>query len=318
MYIYPDVPTLVRASDALQFGTTRGAGVVLSGLSPSEVEVLTYLRLARSRSRALDFAERRGVDAATLDAFVDTLTRAGVASRRHPTRHRTPLRWSGETQTASDLARKRVDIRGLSPVGARLALLLADAGIGGLALSDPAEVGPTDLPLLPANRLTDRRDQVLADMVRPRVGNVVTQPATRADLSVLISGFAPDPAVWAPIIAVDRPHLPIVISEGTIEVGPLVRPGHTACLHCVALARRDADPGWAALAPQLYNLPTPPVGPLAATRIAAFAATEITQILLDGPTAIEGRSWMFSPSDPVGCVSEWAPHPACACGASAT
>jgi bacteriocin biosynthesis cyclodehydratase domain-containing protein len=49
------------------------------------------------------------------------------------------------------------------------------------------------------------------------------------------------------------PHLPVVLTESGVVIGPLVRPGDGPCLHCLELHHRDADPAWPAIAAQLLG-----------------------------------------------------------------
>ena len=49
---------------------------------------------------------------------------------------------------------------------------------------------------------------------------------------------------WMSQAAQSRPHLPVVAYRGRASIGPLVVPGHSACLRCGYLHRRDRDPHW--------------------------------------------------------------------------
>ncbi len=59
------------------------------------------------------------------------------------------------------------------------------------------------------------------------------------------------PARAAALMASDLVHLPFVVAGSRVRVGPLVVPGATACLSCLALTATDADSGWPLLAAQL-------------------------------------------------------------------
>lgn len=63
------------------------------------------------------------------------------------------------------------------------------------------------------------------------------------------------PALGAALMAADRDHLPVVFSPSAADVGPFISPGRSACLACLAAARREADPAWPALAAQLLSRP---------------------------------------------------------------
>ena len=49
---------------------------------------------------------------------------------------------------------------------------------------------------------------------------------------------------WMSPAAQSRPHLPVVAYRGRASIEPLVVPGHSACLRCGYLHRRDRDPHW--------------------------------------------------------------------------
>jgi hypothetical protein len=72
---------------------------------------------------------------------------------------------------------------------------------------------------------------------------------------VVIAHRVVPPGFTAALMADDRAHLPIVLAPGAAEVGPLVKPGESACLACLAAAHRDADPAWPTLAAQLIGRP---------------------------------------------------------------
>ncbi len=76
---------------------------------------------------------------------------------------------------------------------------------------------------------------------------------TEFDVAVLVSSFVVSPIDSQPWLAHDIPHIPIVFTESGATIGPLVRPGTTACLGCVELSRVDLDEAWSAIAPQVWG-----------------------------------------------------------------
>src|SRR5690606_41330535 len=71
------------------------------------------------------------------------------------------------------------------------------------------------------------------------------------------------PGAVAPVVVRPRgrdalPHLPVLVRELDVVVGPLVRPGQGPCLRCLDLHRTDDDPRWPAVATQLTG--SPPTG----------------------------------------------------------
>jgi hypothetical protein len=126
------------------------------------------------------------------------------------------------------------------------------------------------------------------------------------ELVVLVAAWVLAPAEHGVWLRRDVPHLPVVVDE-RIQIGPLVVPGESACLHCVHLARRDADPAWPAIATQLHGRLAPALDRTAVAEAAAFAVRHLD--------AAPGTSWELDPRDGSVSVASWAPHPECSCAA---
>ncbi len=132
-----------------------------------------------------------------------------------------------------------------------------------LALIDPALVpaSPPDLPVVvqAASEVPEAQVDIVrraltaagcdVDLARP----FGSGDAAAAAPVVVVAHRVVPPGIAAALMADDRPHLPIALAPGAAEVGPLVRPGESACLACLAAARRDADPAWPTLAAQLVG-----------------------------------------------------------------
>ena len=154
-----------------------------------------------------------------------------------------------------------------------------------------------------------RGSGALADELRQQLGD-----AANPRLVVLVADWVVAPEDHGAWLRRDIPHLPVVIGDGGIEVGPLVVPGSGPCLYCVHLARADADPAWPAIATQLWGRPAPRPTRTAIAEAAAFAARRIRDAA-PAPAAAHGTSWRLDARD--GAVSErvWGRHPRCRCAA---
>ncbi|MGH3658098.1 MAG: hypothetical protein ACRDUA_15695, partial [Micromonosporaceae bacterium] len=104
------------------------------------------------------------------------------------------------------------------------------------------------------------------------------------------------------------------VRDGVVVLGPLVRPGQTACLDCLNLHRHSRDPRWPLLAAQLATAPEHPE-PVEAG-VAMFGASLAVQHALrhlDGevPATVNGTLELSGP----GAVRrrQWPPHPRCGC-----
>src|SRR5262249_38205987 len=119
-----------------------------------------------------------------------------------------------------------------------------------------------------------------------------------------------------------RPHLAVWAGEAIGVIGPLVRPGRSACLRCVDLRKADADPQWPRIAAQATLARVRPRAcDTALAAMAAAMACAQARLLIDraGPTgpapATVGGTLEVVLPDWRWRRRSWAPHPACRCGA---
>lgn len=135
-----------------------------------------------------------------------------------------------------------------------------------------------------------------------------------AAVVVLVADWVVAPADHLRWLNRDVPHLPVVVSERAVTVGPLVEPGVGPCLHCVHLARVDADAAWPAIATQLLGRAPREVGALEVAEAAAFVARRVLDRLAGNGEG--GVSWRL---DGGGGVSSraWGRHPDCRCAVPA-
>ena len=63
---------------------------------------------------------------------------------------------------------------------------------------------------------------------------------------------------WIDLLARENlPHIPVVFTDQSVTVGPLVRPGKTPCLTCLESRRRDSTPHWLEVSSQLWGKRSP-------------------------------------------------------------
>ncbi len=135
----------------------------------------------------------------------------------------------------------------------------------------------------------------------------------RPRLAVLVADRVVAPADHRAWLQRDIPHLPVVTGDNAVVVGPLVLPGASACLHCVALHERDADPAWPAIAAQLAVLPAPARHPLRTAAAVALAARVVAAAVRG--EARPGREWRIAGDGSELSERALAPHPECRCAA---
>ena len=117
------------------------------------------------------------------------------------------------------------------------------------------------------------------------------------------------------------PHLALRTGEAIGVVGPLVRPGSSACLNCVDRRKAEADPLWPKILAQATFARSQPQA--CDTVLAAMTATlasaqalayldrpEAVPVTADGTLEVVLPDWQWR-------RRTWLPHPACDCGAFA-
>jgi hypothetical protein len=201
---------------------------------------------------------------------------------------------------------QRVVISGEGDLPCALADLLRVGGIGHVSVGASA-VDAVDLELR-GHRTS-----------RPRsLCSPVSDLPSRPDLVVLVAMGAIHPDAGEPWLRRDIPHLPVVIQDHRVQVGPLISRDAGPCLACMDLHRRDKDPAWpllrAQLAPAWPLRPGAPVNPESAlTSLTIGAAAMIVHASLDGQPVPGDLSLELSLPWPAILCRRWFRHPLCGC-----
>lgn len=304
---------LRRGPGEVQFGAGQGDGIVLAGLSPQEVELLCELGDPRSSGAVESAAQRSGVSPSRLGELLTALDRHGVLVHGG----------SAPDSTLADMPALRSPLA--PPASAADAVPWA-ARAAALARAYRLEDDGTDL--LAARGL--RRVQVvgrgrLADLLadhlrRSGVGQVEVSteldPAVAPHLGVLLAHGALAPQVARQWQSSGVAHLPLIVREHSVSLGPLVVPGHGPCLGCLDLHRRDRDQAWPGLAAQLVDdLSGSRTDPVLAAAGAGLAAM-VAQAHLDGAQQPGGICWEVRLPWPEVLTRVWTRHPRCRCHAA--
>jgi hypothetical protein len=242
---------------------------------------------------------------------------------------------TGTTEGALRLQARRsratVVVRGNDRAAAHVALGLAAAGVGTVALHGPdRRTTLADLtPGGPFEPNVSWRDE-LSDAIR-RQGAHPTSLGTRTrrPAVVVLCSAADvdlpwtDPELADDLLADSVPHLAVAVAGAAARVGPLVLPGRSACLWCLDRRQVDADPAWPALADQI-RLGHPQArahSGVLATVAGAFAVAQALQVLDADPRTDPGTTPAtldavveFREPDALGVRLPVARHPLCGCG----
>jgi len=146
-------------------------------------------------------------------------------------------------------------------------------------------------------------------------------PERRPHLVVLTATPLVPAAAGRPWLARGIPHLPIACEHGRATLGPLVLPGHSACLTCQDLTRTDLDPRWAAAAARAAAGPalspaTVDAGALITPLVVALAGLVVAG-WVDGAAPTAGVSTEVSLPWPTVVHRHWPVHPGCGCAEAA-
>ena len=132
---------------------------------------------------------------------------------------------------------------------------------------------------------------------------------SRPGAVLLVTGHEPAwvrcPSMHAPWHAHGVAHLPVRARPGGVDVGPLVLPGRSPCLGCVA-ARLD-DPPTERVVP-------PAGGDDGVLVLAASVATVVTLSALRGDTHLAAISTEVAGAGPTVRHRVWSARPRCGCG----
>lgn len=326
----PGLRLLRRDRTTLQLGLTPGAAVVLEGVDDLDSGLLDLLDGTRDAATVLSDAAALGIDPVRAAELLDLLRRADalddgppaastVADRLAPDALALSLRHPRPGAATGALRRRAqtvVTVHGGGRVGATVAGLLTAAGIGRVNVLDPRPIRPADLAPGGIRRMrTGSRGEAATRAAAASATPTVAPPAFARRLDVVAPvGFAAAPEVLTAVRR--RTHLFVAVRDVTAVVGPLVVPGHTACLRCLELGRGERDPAWPRLAAQIVGEP-PALEPgdvVLATMAAAVAAAQLLT-LVDGVerpatmggvlelSGVDGRARRRSVSS----------HPACGC-----
>jgi len=148
------------------------------------------------------------------------------------------------------------------------------------------------------------------------LGGPVPLPDPPPQLAVVVADHVVDPALRSAWIRRDVPHLPVVVGDGRVRIGPLLEPAAGPCLHCLELARTDEDPGWPTIASQVWGRPAS----VPSSLLAAAVAVTACRLLLDrlprtGAVPPTGEQFLLNRDDLALRSRTIRPHPRCACRA---
>ncbi|TNM60023.1 thiamine biosynthesis protein ThiF [Streptomyces sp. NP160] len=307
----PGLLTAWRSPGRLQLGVGAVAHV-LEGLTTADELVVDALATGADPTSLQRLAALHGGPPERTRALLEALAGAGALER---------VEGRGPGARPDGLARTCAAVVGASPTGRAVALGLAAAGVGAVLVEDEAPVTRADVgpaAFSPSDLELSRGAAVVRTLLRHHPSVRVQPPPAgrvRPDVVVLVASGAHDARRAEPLVREGVPHLGVLHLGAAAVVGPLVRPGDSACLRCLDLHRTDRDPEWPRLLPQLAAPPGGPRRPEPADLAALAAAVAVQQVLaqlrghepaaLDATLELDGAGALG--------VRPWSAHPACGC-----
>lgn len=329
MRLHPDVVVAWRNPGTVQIGLDDGTGLIVQADQGTAARLIEALRTGEHSLEGLRaLGQRCGLSPALVEDLVGRLSERGALLRATPRLPRdhdlrllvgvarsATLRYPGHDgwEVLERRRRARVLLDGVGPSTADLARLLLAAGVGRVWVHDPRRLDHGDLgdqgrDLAAVGRA---RHHVLSEQVS---GVQIAKADIDADFAVLSGDCTLDPSTAHRHVRDERAHLAVLMRERDAVVGPLVRPGRTACLHCVDLYRAQRDPDWPKVVAQARAHRFGPRDPVLSARVAALAASEVL-LALDGclTPLSEGATVEVGLDSPVPIVRDWPLNPECGC-----
>ncbi len=298
----PGLLPVWRDRDTVQIGVDSRRAVALTGIG-SAAAVIRLLDGSRDRCQLVEEAGQQGVAAAVTERILATLAAAGVlVDLSAVSRQAIPAQLRDElTAELAAASMTRQDTDGGAHLLARRAA--------------------TAVRVLGTGRVADAIGQLLtsAGLAALAAPPGRPQPAASApDLAVLVG--RPQQTQAEALRRGGVPHLAVSAYEAIGIVGPLVRPGVTACLRCLDLTRAERDPAWPLILAQVSGRDAEPqacdaalaaaVAAQAAAQAIAFAdRAPLAEATANGTLELVLPGWQWR-------RRTWLPHRACSCGAS--
>ena len=295
----PHAPVIERGDGQLQVGIDPQSAVILSG--PAAARLLAALDGQTPVGDVIAAGRSAGLTRKTAAATLELLVEAGLVL---------------DAQSPGPAPAWSVRLVGAGSIGREVAELLTASGVAELYVFDD---NPPDRALYPSAGVLPCRSQALCALLDERA-DVSAQPVSHwtrpnrsVDLTVVVAdGPEVDRIVTDHLLRTDSPHLLVRCLGATAVVGPLVRPGHTSCLHCHDLARRDADPQWPLVLDQLCRVEVEPT-PVVAAWAASAAAAQALAFLAGEPVEVESCTYELGAPDYAVRLRAWPAHPECGC-----
>jgi len=323
MRLRPGYEVYWRGPGSTQIGVDPRCAVVLDRLTSAEQRLLADL----PQMMDVDWLQARGNELGMRPAQVRTLqrrlARAGVlvdlpaGAAAGPDDQYWRLAHVAGVKRPKDRSRAVVELRRADPLGLRTGMLLAQAGVGAIVVTDPGPVLTTDVAGGPyrGDDLGEPRQQAALSPLRavaPRLRTSVP-PGTPPDVVLLVDHHVVDPVPVRRLRRTGRAYLNVLVTEVAVRVGPLVAAGAGACTTCLEHYRGEKDERWPAVAAQAALRPPGAVETSLVWWGAVTAAQQLLARVDARAVAADSATLELTAWDGMPSRTTWAPHPDCEC-----
>lgn len=325
MRLRPGYEVYWRGPGSTQIGVDPRCAVVLDKLSAAEQQLLEELPRMMDVTWLQARGNELGMQPAQVRRLQRRLDRAGLlvdtpaAAALRPDEQYWQLAHVAGARRPKDRSRAVVELRRADALGLRAGIVLAQAGVGSIVVTDPEQVLAADVDGGPYRQddLGEPRRRTAPGVLRAVAPHLRTSvPAgSRPDVVLLVDHHVIDPVPVRRLRRSGVAHLCVLVTEVTVRVGPLVTAGGGACSTCVEHYRGGEDPRWPAVAAQAAVRPAGVVETSLGWWGAVTAAHQLLA-LVDGREASTGSATLeLAAWDTMPSRAEWSPHPDCECGA---
>lgn len=116
----------------------------------------------------------------------------------------------------------------------------------------------------------------------------LTHKVSEADCVVVVADYVFHPEWIRSLSHGETRHIPVLFSDLTVSIGPVITPGHTPCMYCLFGPPGEADAEWLSVQSQLFHMPSA----LADTH-AVDTASHVLGLLLPG--VVSRSDWWSRP-----------------------
>ena len=116
------------------------------------------------------------------------------------------------------------------------------------ACEKPPSASTLSVHLLGESRALAPLGQRLSQMA------ALTDEVTDAECVVVVADYVFHPDWIRSLSHAETPHIPVMFSDLTVSIGPVITPGQTPCMYCLFGPPGDADAEWLSVQSQLFHI----------------------------------------------------------------